>query len=355
MKIELLKLLCCPSCSGELALLRGLEGRGEIKSGTLGCAGCAAEFEVDKYVPRFVPAVNYSENFGFQWKRFSATQLDSRSGHPISRARFFHETGWTPEDLHDAVVLDAGCGSGRFAEIALNCGATVIAMDYSAAVDACWNNLHDWPRFHAVQADIRHLPFRNNSFDYVYSFGVLQHTPEPRSAFAALPQCLKSGGLIAVDIYRLTWKCLVMPKYWLRPVTKRLPAKFLFRLVSGCVPILLPVSRLVARLPKVGGRLRYLIPVANYEGILPLSREQLFEWALLDTFDMLSPAYDKPQTSRTIQRWFEEAGLQDVQIVKNYLAVGKGRKASTAHRKISLPGASNSSALLNHKTVASRQ
>jgi len=330
MKTELLRLLCCPSCSGELILLHVLEGEDEVKSGTLGCASCAAEFPVNNYVPRFVPEVNYSGNFGFQWNRFSQTQLDSCSGHPISRARFFQETEWTPQELQGAIVLDAGCGSGRFAEIALDCGATVIAMDYSSAVDACWNNLRDRPRFHAVQADICHLPFRNSSFDYVYSLGVLQHTSDPRSAFAALPRCLKAGGSIAVDIYRLSWKCLVMPKYWLRPITRRLPAKLLFRLVSGCVPVLLPLSRSIARLPKVGKRFRYLIPVSNYGGILPLNQKQLFEWALLDTFDMLSPAYDKPQTGTTLRGWLEEAGLQDVQIAENYLAVGKGRKPSVA-------------------------
>ena len=33
-------------------------------------------------------------------------------------------------------VLDAGCGMGRFAEIALKIGAQVVALDYSNAVDA---------------------------------------------------------------------------------------------------------------------------------------------------------------------------------------------------------------------------
>jgi hypothetical protein len=117
-----------------------------------------------------------------------------------------------------------------------------------------------------------------------------------------------------------------MPKYWLRPLTKRLPPPLLFRLVKAYVPVLLPLSSGVARLPKVGGRLRYLIPIANYTGVLPLSQEQLREWAILDTFDMLSPTYDQPQTGATLRQWFSEAGLQEVQIAETYLAVGKGAK-----------------------------
>lgn len=352
MKNELLRFLCCPSCSAELVILRVIEGKDEIKSGTLGCTSCSAEFAVENYLPRFAPVANYCGNFGFQWNRFSGTQLDSRSRLPISRERFFKQTGWTAEGLRGAVVLDAGCGSGRFAEIALDCGATVIALDYSAAVDACWKNLRHQTQFHAVQADIFHLPFRDSCFDYVYSFGVLQHTPNPGLAFAALPRCLKSGGSMAADIYRRSWKCLVMPKYWLRPLTKRLPARLLFRLVRASVPILLPLSRSIARLPRVGGRLRYLIPVANYEGVLPLTREQLLEWAVLDTFDMLSPAYDKPQTGATLRRWFERAGLQDVQIAETYLAVGRGRKSPLACGDGSLAPASDCTLMLRDKRAA---
>jgi len=47
-------------------------------------------------------------------------------------------------------VLDAGCGSGRFAEIALATGANVVALDYSSAIDACWNNLKENPNLYIV-------------------------------------------------------------------------------------------------------------------------------------------------------------------------------------------------------------
>jgi SAM-dependent methyltransferase len=328
MKTELLTLLCCPSCSGELGVLKSSEKEGEIESGILRCAGCSAEFPVVNFVPRFVPAANYCGNFGFQWNRFSQTQLDSCSGVPVSRERFLTQTGWDGDQLRGAIVLDAGCGSGRFAEVALDLGATVVAVDYSSAIEACWRNLRGRRNFHAIQADIRNLPLRKSCFDCIYSFGVLQHTPDPHSSFKGLPRCLKEGGKIAVDVYRLRWKCLLMPKYWLRPLTKRLPPPLLFRIVNTYVPILLPLSSFVGRIPGVGSRLRYLVPIANYTGVLPLNSEQQRQWAILDTFDMLSPAYDLPQTGSTLRRWFGEAGLQQVQIQETYLAVGTGKKGA---------------------------
>jgi 2-polyprenyl-3-methyl-5-hydroxy-6-metoxy-1,4-benzoquinol methylase len=54
-----------------------------------------------------------------QWNRFSKTQLDSHSGHPISAKRFWEATQWQTRGSRRKLVLDVGCGAGRFAEIAL--------------------------------------------------------------------------------------------------------------------------------------------------------------------------------------------------------------------------------------------
>jgi hypothetical protein len=58
---------------------------------------------------------------------------------------------------------------------------------------------------------------------------------------------------------------------------------------------------------------------------LPLSASQLKEWAILDTFDMLAPAYDHPQSVPTLSSWFHEAGLADVEVFRQGLVIGRGR------------------------------
>jgi hypothetical protein len=64
--------------------------------------------------------------------------------------------------------------------------------------------------------------------------------------------------------------------------------------------------------------LRYAVPAIvpcwNYTGTLPLTPEQIASWAILDTFDALSPRYDSPQSEETLAAWCNEAGLEDVQI-----------------------------------------
>jgi len=297
-----------------------------VERGDLECRGCDRRYPVIDSVPRFVPAQNYAESFGWQWNRFRQTQLDSYSGHPISRERFFRQSGWRPAELVGRRVLDVGCGAGRFAEVALACGAEVVAVDYSSAVDACWRNLGPHANLSVVQADIYRLPFALNQFDYVYCFGVLQHTPDVKGAFLALPAQLREGGRLAVDIYPRQARNILWPKYWLRHITKRVPAPQLFALVQRGVQILWPMSLAVGRFPVVGRKLRYALPVMNYEGLYPLSPAQLREWAILDTFDMLAPAHDSPQSVATLRAWFTLAGLRDIKVFRAGLVIGCGTR-----------------------------
>lgn len=277
-------------------------------------------------IPRFVPSGNYAANFGLQWNRFRRSQLDSHSLVPISRERFFRFSAWKSEDLAGKLVLDVGCGAGRFAEVALSAGARVVALDYSSAVDACFANLGESPNLAVIQGDIYHLPFRPASFDYVYCFGVLQHTPDVHAAFAALPRMVKPGGRLAVDVYPRLWQNVFWPKYWLRPITRRIPPERLFRIVERWVPRLLPLSRGVSRVPLVGRKLRFMIPVANHEPDYALDPRQQEEWAVLDTFDMFSPAHDHPQSLDALRCWFEEAGFVDVWTGRLGFNVGRGMR-----------------------------
>lgn len=326
MKTELLELLRCPKSGQRLALENSESSADDIKDGCLVSEDGQYRYPVRDGIPRFVPETNYADNFGMQWNHFRQTQLDSCSGHPISSERFWKATGWSPDKLKDQWVLDAGCGAGRFAEVALNAGAKVVALDYSSAVDACHANLKHHPNLDVVQGDIYALPFAPGKFPFVYSLGVLQHTPDVAGAFASLPPMVRAGGSLCVDYYGKTWKSWLLPKYWLRPLTKRMPRTDLFAFLRKAVPVLLPVSRLFGAIPLLGGLLRRVVPVANYYGILPLDDKQQEEWSLLDTFDWLSPAYDSPQTAATARSWMEAAGMKEIEVFNAGHLVARGSK-----------------------------
>lgn len=258
-----------------------------------------AEVSIIDGIPRFVPAQNYAANFGLQWNAFRSTQLDSRTGLPLSANRFWKNTRWKPTELKDRTVLEIGSGAGRFTEILLAAGARVVSMDYSSAIDA--NLANNGVRGDAffLQGDLYDLPLEDARFDFVFCYGVLQHTPDPALAYRRIFAKVKPGGCISIDWYRRfrlpnVWST---PKYFWRPFVKGISPEKLLRIIRGYMPHWFPVDNAIRRIPKLGPALLALIPIPcwNYLGS-GLSYEQRKEWAVLDTFDALGAAYDQPMT-----------------------------------------------------------
>lgn len=320
---RLLDVLADPA-TGDPLRLDGDDGREAIDDGTL-VSAAGARYPVVGGVPRFVPAGSYSESFGLQWNRFARTQLDSVTGAAYSRRRFEDEVGWDKAELDGRWVVDAGCGAGRFAEVAASLGAEVLAVDLSSAVDAAQRNLGHLPNVHVVQADIRRLPFRPAAVGHLYSLGVLQHTPDPLATARALVEFLPPGGRFAFTIYgKHPWTPLYS-KYWLRPVTRRLPPEKLLAAIDRSMPVAFPVTTRLFRLPKVGRVFQFAIPVANYVDHTDLPERIRYDEAVLDTFDMLAPRYDRPVTPREV----EEAlggSVSSLDVVRRVPVVVRGER-----------------------------
>jgi SAM-dependent methyltransferase len=321
-------MLRCPISGQKLKYMKQLENDNARDNYFLINEDEKYKYEVINSIPRFVPKSNYADNFGMQWNYFRKTQLDSYSGYPISADRFWSATGWTPEMIKDKWVLDVGCGSGRFAEIALIAGAKVVALDYSSATDACLHNLRDHPNLFVVQGDIYQLPFAPASFDFVYSLGVLQHTPDVKCAFFSLPNILKEDGYLCVDYYWKRFITMMNLKYLVRPVTTKINQKWLFKFLKFYVPVALPLSTFLRNIPLIGKVLQRFILIVDYSGVYPLSKKQMQEWALLDTFDMLAPAYDNPQTFNVIKGWMIDANFENVEVLHVGHLVTRGKLKS---------------------------
>lgn len=327
MKRNHLKHLVCPNCTGDLKVDEvSAEDGGRIESGTLTCALCDAAFPIVRYIPRFVPIENYASGFGLEWTKHARTQYDSTSGSNISETRFFNETKW-PHQMEGELILEVGSGSGRFTEQAASTGAMIVSMDYSYAVEANYasNGLKD--NVLIVQGDIYRMPFREAYFDKLFCIGVLQHTPRVKESFMALLKRLKSGGSLTVDVYRKHkgFQRFLVPRKYIRPLTRCIPSTTLYNLISAHVRFWWPILNLVTRVPRIRRRLAYLLMIADYRGRFDLPDENLKEWAILDTFDGIAPAYDFPQTLETVQEWFSEASLREVEVQYGYNGIeGRG-------------------------------
>jgi 2-polyprenyl-3-methyl-5-hydroxy-6-metoxy-1,4-benzoquinol methylase/uncharacterized protein YbaR (Trm112 family) len=349
----------CPSCNEALSIVslpasavrerdRG-EAQGGLHAGAqtcetrdakaaaspeaLSCARCKQVYPVVDGIARFVPAENYARSFGFQWNLFQDTQLDSRNGLGRSAQRLWDVSQW-PRHLAGELVLEAGSGAGRFTEVLAPTDARLFTFDYSNAVEANHRVNGRFDNVAFAQADIFRMPFREGTFDRVICLGVLQHTPSARGALRALVRMLRPGGHLVIDHYRFNALTLFRAKYALRLFTAgREPARLLpivkawFSLWYSALGALShAVGPLTTHLAELVGVCDYRYEIAN------ASRELVRDLSLLDTFDMLSPKFDRPRTIGTIRAWLEAEDLVDIEVGPGPNGVvARARKKPGAH------------------------
>ena len=106
----------------------------------------------------------------------------------------------------------------------------------------------------------------------------------------------------------------------MKKITKWMTASFVLVGLVACQPSVpetapeLPTSpeALFQSLRRVGGKFgARLLPIVEYSH-LGLPHELNREWALLDTFDMYSPAHDHPRSIAQVKGWFAAANFVDV-------------------------------------------
>lgn len=319
MRKQHLPFLKCPECVSDFTLEIDEAEGDKVKTGRLTCKKCDASYRIIDFIPRLISGgFNYADDFGFQWNKHFRTQYDAYSGIKVSEERFFNETGW-PGSMPGQSILEAGSGSGRFTEHAVSTGAMIISFDFSHAVEANYRNNGHFENLLIVQASIFKMPFDQGAFDKVLCIGVIQHTPAPEEAFMSLAKMLKPGGHLVVDAYERArgWKRYFETKYLVRPITTRIPNERLYTMVAHWVSFLWPLLRLSYQI--TGRRsLSWFFLVADYRGVYPLSEEKLKEWSILDTFDMLAPEYDYPQTIASVTAWYKKAALEKIDVKRGY-------------------------------------
>lgn len=317
MRPKLLTLLVCPGCGESFHLEATVKEGEEVVEGTLACPGCEARYPIVGGIPRILPAAMVDEQrrtsaaFGWEWNRFS--QLHDLS---LYTEQFLD---WiaplSADDVRGRIVLDGGCGMGRFSAVCSHLGAKeVVGVDISLAVEAAWQNTRCLPNVHVVQADICHLPFRQGSgdFDFIFSIGVLHHLPDPQAGFCALTRHLKPGGTMAAWVYGYEnneWlvRCVNPIRLW---ITSRLPHPVVYVLSFGmAVPLHLLLKLLYAPAETVRA-LAFLKRWLPYPYFFWLSRFG-FRHTHHVVFDhLVAPKADYLKREE-FSAWFDRAGLQD--------------------------------------------
>jgi SAM-dependent methyltransferase len=233
--------------------------------------------------------------------KFPKMQFGAEAEHSFARFNI------GPDELAGKKVLDVGCGSGRFLDLFSKHGAETFGFDLSKSVDEALTHCGLRHNVHVLQASVFNAPFRPATFDLVFSFGVLHHTPDTRQAFMQLPGLVKPGGKLAVFIYArrsepghsaTEIKERLSDQY--RKLTSRLPHGLLHALSHLAIPLYD-----LKMLPKLG-------PLVDT--VIETSMHPNWRLRVLETFDWYSPKYQWKHTNDEVRQWFSDAGLRVISV-----------------------------------------
>ena len=271
--------LLCPDCRSELnPLLPEL----------LACEQCQREFPVLSGIPRFVEQKHLA-SFGLQWNKYEVAHEDE------DRATFEAKTGFRLKELSGQTILDAGCGGGRYSKIAAEAGANVIGADQSAAVEKAATICKGLENIQFLQADLKHLPLPESSFDLAFSIGVMHHDENTREVFDSVAKMVKPGGKLAVWLYKKN-------QWWQEGINRLLRSR----------TTKMPPQKL-EKIAKFGAFLGG-IPIINktLNKVVNFSSHPNKENRICDTFDWYAPQYQHHHTVEELCGWFRDAGYENL-------------------------------------------
>ena len=264
-------------------------------------------------IPRFVePKDNYAESFGWQWKRWSDNQSESRGASVKQRELILERTHFLKYDLNGKTILECGMGGGDDTEVLLSLPFNEIhSFDLSTAVERAQQKLSD-KRLVLSQASIYSIPYPNQSFDFVYCHRVLQHTPDPEQSLRCICKKVRPDGVLFIHSYKRSPKYMSEWRYKFRWITTRVPKKFVYWYVQCFGWTMHHVTSLLF---KLGGRWADLafsyVPFfhLNRVGHYAVSKREAIELEKMITFDALTPTYDSPMSTNQLKSILEEEGF----------------------------------------------
>lgn len=270
--------------------------------------------EIINDIPRFVDSGSYASLFGDQWKEYKKTQLDSYTGSPTSESRLSRCLGDDLKDnLNGKLVLEAGCGAGRFTEVLLNKDAVLVSSDLSSAVEVNAENFPVSDKHLVIQADINNMPFADESFDVVICLGVIQHTPDTEKTIEDLYKLVKKGGTLVIDHYSFDRSNYLRLARLYRVFLRKKTADYTIPYTKKLVKRYLPLHKKVAKNKLLSVLLNRISPVVSYYSVFPQFSEKLQqEWALLDTHDSLTDWHKRFRNKKQITETLANLGAADI-------------------------------------------
>lgn len=136
-------------------------------------------------------------SFGEEWTKFNAFSEEE-----ITNAGDQYFDIVTDEMVNkDTVVLDMGCGTGRWSKYLAPRAGFIEAIDPSKAVFSAAELTKDCDNVRVTNAGVDNIPFADESFDFAMGIGVYHHIPDTRKAIKDTLKKVKPGGHFLIYLY----------------------------------------------------------------------------------------------------------------------------------------------------------
>lgn len=264
------------------------------------------------------------DSFGDEWQAFHGFAEDE-----MMRLGDEYFDIITPDMLNEKrSVLEVGCGSGRFLKYVSNKAGFIVGVDPSHAIFAADELLGKNDKVVLIKASANDLPFANESFDFVYSIGVLHHIPDTFRAMQACVEKVKRGGYFFTYLYydldgrgilfRSLYKFSNIFRLGICKLRQK-PKKAVCDVLAVTVYMPLILSNRLLKFLGVGKKIRSKIPLYGYEN-------KSFYIIRNDSLDRFGTPLEQRFTKKQILQMMEQAGLSEITFSNNipfWHAVGK--------------------------------
>lgn len=252
------------------------------------------------------------DSFGKEWSKFNQFSPEE-----IQRIGDTYFDITTPEQINkeSTRALDVGCGSGRWGLYIADKVKSLECIDPSDAVFVAKKNLSHLDNVRVSKASVESLPFSDESFDFVFSLGVLHHIPDTKLAIKNCTSKLKSGGTFLVYLYynldnrSVTFKIILKLVTGLRFLISKLPDS-LKHIVCDLLAIFVYLPLIsIARI------LRFMFKNSTIYSKIPLSFyiDKSFRVIRNDSLDRFGTPLEQRFSKSEITEMLKDAGLDEIQ------------------------------------------
>lgn len=317
MKPVLLDYCKCPGCADmaiPLEIANAVYRNGEVFSGTLVCKQ-GHRFAISNYIPDFVdPEDAVTQNSHIYDSIWDAHQKETYAGRIAEYTRKFQEFARLPGEVQkyfeNKTILDVGCGNGRFSYLASALSAShVVGIDYSVeALHRAIVSTGNPPHCSFIRANVLRMPLLPK-FDFVFSMGVLHHTPDTKQAYLEMVQLLKPGGYVSLYVYGkctlpfITWPLRLMTLHMNKEIILKWCRNFGFTYDAAIIPWF--------ALRDFFGRFKKL-------DVLGVNRL---------TFEGLTTPYLWEHSLKEVKSWFKETNVELISSTNILSATGRLKSA----------------------------